>query len=62
MDNKPEAMRAVIVGVNVPFWDLVALLIKYALAAIPAMLIVGSGLLGILGLFSTIPLLRDLFR
>ena len=47
MDNKPEVMQAVIVGVKIPFWGLVTLLVKYAFAAIPAMLIV-SVVLGII--------------
>ena len=42
MDNKPEVTQAVIVGVNIPFWDLVKLLVKYTFAAVPAMLIVGA--------------------
>lgn len=34
------ATRSVVVGVEVPFTDLVVLLVKLALAAIPAMIIV----------------------
>ena len=41
MDNKYEATRSVIVGVDIPFWQLVKLIIKYSFAAIPAMLIIG---------------------
>ena len=51
MDNKPEATQAVIVGVNIPFWDLVILLVKYAFAAIPALLIIGLVLFLLSGLF-----------
>ena len=41
MDNKSEVTRSVIVGVDIPFWELVKLIIKYSFAAIPAMLIIG---------------------
>ena len=41
MDNKSEATQSVIVGVDIPFWQLVKLIIKYSFAAIPAMLIIG---------------------
>ena len=42
MDNKPEVTRSVIVGVDIPFWELVKLIIKYSFAAIPATLIIGA--------------------
>ena len=42
MDNKSGATQTVIVGVDIPFWELVKLIIKYSFAAIPAMLIIGA--------------------
>ena len=33
--------RVIIVGLNIPFWDLVYLMVKIAFAAIPAMFIIG---------------------
>lgn len=42
MDKKSEVQRSVIVGVDIPFWELVKLIIKYSFAAIPAMLIIGA--------------------
>ena len=42
MDKKSEVTRSVIVGVDIPFWELVKLIIKYSFAAIPAMLIIGA--------------------
>tara|TARA_A100001037_G_scaffold281424_1_gene285090 strand:+ start:822 stop:1004 length:183 start_codon:yes stop_codon:yes gene_type:complete len=42
MDKKSEVTRSVIVGVDIPFWELVKLIIKYSFAAIPAMFIIGA--------------------
>ena len=42
MDHKSGATQTVIVGVDIPFWELVKLIIKYSFAAIPAMLIIGT--------------------
>ena len=42
--------RARIVGINIPFWDLVVLLVKLSLAAIPAVIILAI-LWGIIGAF-----------
>ena len=40
MDDKPLVTRTIVVGVDIPFWSLVRLLVKYTLASIPAILIV----------------------
>ena len=42
MRDKSEIARSVIVGMDIPFWDLVKLIMKYSFAAIPAMLIIGA--------------------
>ena len=39
-DNDNDLHEVVVVGVDIPFWSLVSLLVKYAFASIPAMLIV----------------------
>ena len=41
-------------GISIPFWDLVTLLMKVALAAIPAVLLLVGSVAGIIGLLSAI--------
>lgn len=40
MRERPE-VAAVITDIRIPFWSMVILLVKWALAAIPALLILG---------------------
>ncbi len=54
MDNIPEVTRAEIVGVNIPFWDLVRLLVKYAFASITTLLIVAIAFSPIILLLNSI--------
>ena len=51
------AKKVIIKGIDIPFWDLVSLLVKFSFAAIPAAIIVaiiwgiiGSFLGGVLGI------------
>ena len=39
MDNKKQDVK--IVGVDIPFWDKVGLMVGFALASIPALIIIG---------------------
>ena len=39
MDNKKQDVK--IVGVDIPFWDMVGLMVGFALASIPALIIIG---------------------
>lgn len=55
---EPPTGRARIVGIDIPFWDLVFLLVRLSMAAIPAAIIlvvawfiVGGFLVGVLGGF-----------
>ena len=46
IDTTATTAQARIVGINIPFWDLVFLLVKLTVAAIPAIIILailGSG-------------------
>jgi hypothetical protein len=41
MDNGKEVQQVVVTDINMPFWSLVVLMVKLAVAAIPAMIILG---------------------
>lgn len=41
MDNGKEVQPVVVTDINMPFWSLVVLMVKLAVAAIPAMVILG---------------------
>ena len=49
-----EVGRARIVGINIPFWDLVILLVKLSLAAIPAIIILAGVWLFIAGFLAAL--------
>jgi hypothetical protein len=53
MDDE-DAGRVVVVDVKIRFWSMVVLLVKWAIAAIPAMIILfalAAALMALLGLF-----------
>jgi hypothetical protein len=52
MEERSRLNSVVLIGLEVPFWDLVVLLIKVALAAIPATLILAMVLAAITLAFS----------
>lgn len=41
MDNKNAVQQVAVTDINMPFWSLVVLMVKLAVAAIPAMVILG---------------------
>ncbi len=41
MDNGKVVQQVVVTDINMPFWSLVVLMVKLAVAAIPAMVILG---------------------
>lgn len=53
MADTPDNAR-VITGVKIPFWDMVFLMVKAAIAAIPAMIILGIMWTVIFGTFAAL--------
>jgi hypothetical protein len=50
----PTIVRVSVVDISMPFGSMVGFLIRWALAAIPAMLIVGFILMGLVALFGVV--------
>lgn len=54
IETTAATARARIVGIEIPFWDLVRLLVKIALAAIPALIILAVGGAIVAGMLASI--------
>ena len=50
--NSPEETQVVVTDIQMPFISMVVFMVKWALAAIPALLILGGIFLLVLSLFS----------
>lgn len=52
MSNAPEPTNVRIVDIHMPFWSMIVFMIKWAIAALPALLILlffGAAVAGLLG-------------
>ena len=59
----PSDQRMILVGIDMPFWSMVGLILKVSLAAIPAMFIVGLIWVAVVGtLGGILAVLSALFR
>jgi len=52
--TRPRANEVTIVGIDVPFLDIVGIIVKWTLASIPAAIMLGIVYLGFIAVFGTL--------